>query len=108
MVYDPRNRHIFATWLYKYVNFILPPQRPGYGRSISEEEAQREYVDLLRCCPPPLSMVIVSVVEILLFALDAAEGNVNGRGRTAQMLIYDPRWRYECWRYVTYMFVHVG
>ncbi|GBP39100.1 Rhomboid-related protein 2 [Eumeta japonica] len=53
-------------------------------------------------------MIIISLVEIVLFCYDAAHGNTDARGRIASVLIYNPHKRYEAWRFVSYMLVHVG
>ncbi|XP_067014946.2 protein rhomboid isoform X4 [Anabrus simplex] len=44
-----------------------------------------------------------------LFAWDAfKDGKTDGNGPVATALLYDPKRRYEGWRYLTYMFVHAG
>lgn len=67
------------------------------------------YEDQYSCFPPPVGMVIISLVEIIFYCVDAAKGStVAATGPMATALIYDPKRRFEAWRYLTYMFVHIG
>ncbi|KPJ02836.1 Protein rhomboid [Papilio xuthus] len=53
-------------------------------------------------------MIIISLVEIVLFCYDAAQGKTDATGPIAQIFIYNPHKRQEAWRFLTYMLVHVG
>ncbi|GJQ85976.1 rho-4 [Trypoxylus dichotomus] len=110
MVYDPKNRdffsNLFNTCLNRYMDFVLPPPPAFYRRSVSEDRRDK-YGNLIRFCPPPLFMIVVSLMEVVLFAADAVNGNITATGDVAQTLIYDPKRRPQVWRYITYMLVHV-
>lgn len=67
------------------------------------------YEDEYKFWPPPIWMVLISVVEIVLFCIDEAHGDTKfGDGPIAEGAIYDPKRRQEFWRFITYMFVHIG
>lgn len=78
------------------------------------------YEDNMKFCPPPLTMVIFSIIEIIFFIVDIIsldehkkEMSTEDVGRTtngpaATLFLYTPYRRYEAWRFVTYMFVHIG
>lgn len=68
------------------------------------------YEDEYSCLPPPLGLFVLTTVIIILFFIDVGLGydSTTARGPTAQALIYDPRRREEAWRFITYMFVHIG
>lgn len=53
-------------------------------------------------------MIFISIVEIILFCYDAAQGKTDATGPIAQIFIYNPHKRQEAWRFLTYMLVHVG
>lgn len=67
------------------------------------------YEDEYSCRPPAIAMIIISIIEIILFIYDAIKHkSLSVEGPAASLLIYNPHKRYEAWRYLTYMFVHVG
>ncbi|KAI8441903.1 hypothetical protein MSG28_005581 [Choristoneura fumiferana] len=66
------------------------------------------YEEEYTCWPPAICMIIISLVEIVLFCYDAAHGSTRAGGPMAKIFIYDPHKRHEAWRFLTYMFVHVG
>lgn len=99
------------------------------------------YERSMKFCPPPLTMIIFSIIEIVMFLVDiiyfqwvfewhliivykyltkisfctrnhplATNKNVgeSTSGPAAILFIYNPHLRSEAWRFVTYMFVHVG
>jgi len=64
-----------------------------------------------KCCPPPLLMPILSLVELGVFIYYAVVmGGVGPNGPVPfdSPLIYDPYKRYEGWRYISYMLIHSG
>ncbi|XP_043224699.1 rhomboid-related protein 3-like isoform X2 [Amphibalanus amphitrite] len=78
---------------------------------VPKSQRTRRYVDQYSCCPPPVFMVLVSLVELVLFIVDGIRlGGVTASGPvdTDSVLIYNPRRRREAWRFLSYMFVHVG
>lgn len=108
-----------------YCNVVVPPkkQKKYKGLVQSPESAERmsdsimveakEVVDMLQeeirsWCPPPLTMIIMSLLEIACFVADEATQKKRFTGEIANFLEYDPHRRVECWRFLTYMFVHIG
>jgi len=78
---------------------------------VPKSKRTRSYVDQYACCPPPVFMVLVSIVEVVLFIVDGVRmGGVTASGPvdTESVLIYNSRRRREAWRFISYMFVHVG
>ncbi|GFG28877.1 hypothetical protein Cfor_06254 [Coptotermes formosanus] len=66
---------------------------------------EREY----SCYPPTVSMILISMIEVIAFLWDIIdEGRSSVTGPAAALFIYNPFKRYEAWRYLTYMFVHVN
>jgi rhomboid-related protein 1/2/3 len=54
-------------------------------------------------------MILISLIEVIAFLWDViAEGESSVHGPAASLFIYNPYRRYEAWRFLTYMFVHVG
>lgn len=56
-------------------------------------------------------MIIFSLIEIIFFCIDeatAANSTKYGIGPIATLFVYEPNRRREAWRYITYMFVHIG
>lgn len=103
MIHHPALRPIFGHLVSRYIHYVVP--RVGGEQTQTDGQYEDEYT----CCPPPVGMIIISLVEIILFCVDAAKGStLSVTGPVADVLIYDPRRRYEAWRYITYMFVHIG
>lgn len=91
----------------------MPPQHlRAASRRVSIEGGRDEYDGLYEdeysCWPPPIAMAVISVIEIILFIIDAAKGYTEANGPIANALLYNPHRRKEFWRFLTYMFVHVG
>ncbi|BFG01903.1 protein rhomboid [Drosophila madeirensis] len=99
--------------LARYCRMVVPPPKPLEG-----DEPDGAYEKQMSICPPPLTMVIFSIIEIIMFLVDIIhfqdDPNHNDRlgestsGPAATLFIYNPYKRYEAWRFVSYMFVHVG
>ncbi|XP_014487136.1 PREDICTED: protein rhomboid-like isoform X1 [Dinoponera quadriceps] len=67
------------------------------------------YEDEYSCRPPAVAMIIISIIEIILFMYDVIKHkSLSVEGPAATLFIYNPHKRYQAWRYLTYMFVHVG
>lgn len=67
------------------------------------------YEEEYSCRPPAIAMIIISIIEIILFMYDVIKHkSLSVEGPAATLFIYNPHKRYEAWRYLTYMFVHVG
>ena len=64
-----------------------------------------------RCCPPPLFIPLISLVEIAVFiwyCVEMKKCEANGPVPVYSPLMYDPYRRYEAWRFVSYMLLHAG
>lgn len=57
----------------------------------------RRYMAEYTCSPPPLFMIIISLIEIVIYIAPYDS-----------VLIYNPYRRYEAWRFLTYMLVHAS
>lgn len=67
------------------------------------------YEEEYSCRPPAVAMIIISIIEIVLFLYDVIKHkSLSVEGPAATLFIYNPHKRYQAWRYLTYMFVHVG
>jgi len=107
---------IFRQYAVKYCHYLVPPRQPVQHSDVTDGA----YEDKMTFCPPPLTMVMFSIIEICFFLTDIIMNeehkynpNVKSYGRqtsgpVAQTFMYNPYKRDEAWRFVTYMFVHVG
>lgn len=69
------------------------------------------------CRFPPLAILLISLIEIIFFVIDdrkylvtrptSSGSSHNDIGAINYWLRYDPHRRYEIWRFVSYMLVHV-
>ncbi|XP_037931123.1 protein rhomboid [Teleopsis dalmanni] len=108
-----QHKWIFRNVLARYCRLVVPPPKPLEG-----DEPDGAYEKQMSICPPPLTMVIFSLVEIIMFLIDVIHfqddptNNKNigesTNGPAATLFIYNPYKRFEAWRFVSYMFVHVG
>lgn len=108
--------------LSSYVDFLVPKDKRHkfrkVGRSAHLEAGQSEIDGGVlpegSCWPPPLCMVLVAIIEIICYSLNehlSRDEKVlvpDVDGAVAKYLIYDPLKRQECWRFLTYMLVHIG
>jgi len=80
--------------------FVLPKQ-----------EDQLEYYEHYSCMPPPMFMILISVIEIAFYIYNSATYD-NWFGFPYQLidspLIFNPRFREQVWRFFSYMFLHAG
>lgn len=70
--------------------------------------ADGQYEEEYTCWPPAICMIIISIIEFTLYIIDALVNHPKGTGPIATELIYNPYKRNEAWRFLTYMFVHIG
>ncbi|WAR31566.1 RHBL2-like protein, partial [Mya arenaria] len=83
--------------------------------NIVPESMKEDFLEHYTCLPPPLFMPIISVIEIIVFAIYAAKLEDTDDPVTATSgvpldspFIYKPSRRYEAWRYITYLLIHQG
>lgn len=99
---------VFGHLVQRYVQSMVP-QRPTIIQARTTDFTDGQYEEEYTCKPPALAMVIISALEITLFLYDViAHKSLSVEGPAATLFIYNPHKRYEAWRYLTYMFVHVG
>ncbi|XP_050092933.1 protein rhomboid-like [Anopheles aquasalis] len=93
--------YLFRDFCTRYCRVIVPRRTPD-----------DDYESNMKVWPPPLAMIIFSVMEIIFFVVDIVKTeNQNGastHGPMASSFVYNPNLRYEVWRFLTYMFVHTG
>ncbi|XP_054722866.1 rhomboid-related protein 2-like [Uloborus diversus] len=71
----------------------------------------RRYIEEYNCMPPPIFLLLISLIEIGIFiyyCVKHQELSASGPVPIESVLIYNPKRRYEAWRYLTYMFIHAG
>lgn len=100
---------VFGHFVQRYVHTMVP-QRPSlHPQTMSADWPDGMYEEEYSCNPPAIAMVLISIMEIVLFLFDVfAHRSLSIDGPAATLFIYNPYKRYEAWRYITYMFVHVG
>ncbi|KAL7732764.1 hypothetical protein ACLKA6_005907 [Drosophila palustris] len=78
---------------------------------LPEERDRKYYADRYTCCPPPLFIILITILELGFFVyhtLAAGEAAPTGPIPTDSMFIYRPDKRHEIWRFVLYMVLHAG
>ncbi|KAG8232726.1 hypothetical protein J437_LFUL013319 [Ladona fulva] len=112
MAVSGQMQHSLRKYLNSYVHLAVPRRagpRPTVYGSPEVDELDALYEEEYSCYPPAICMLIISIIEIITFFWDViVVGWSTPQGPVAQMLIYNPRKRQEAWRYLTYMFVHIG
>lgn len=85
------------------------------ARSVLPRSRQTDsfrYLLEYNCFPPPVFMLTITVVQIaiyLYYAIPSKEGiDPLGPAPTSSDLILDPHKKAQIWRFLTYMFIHVG
>ncbi|XP_070492523.1 rhomboid-related protein 2 isoform X2 [Chironomus tepperi] len=115
------HKWIVKDWCVKYCRYVVP-RRDGAihdETGSAYETVDGAYENQMKFFPPPLTMVIFSIIEVIFFIIDIVylddykdndfkNVGTSVNGPMATMFIYNPRKREEAWRFVTYMFVHVG
>nr|CAD7406627.1 unnamed protein product [Timema poppensis] len=108
MVHSEENQGLFSKSLNRYVKSVVPNKR-RFTRGGDTQDGSGLYEEQYSCLPPRLLMITISILEIASFLWDVVDDNtVLADGPAAKILMYNPFKRYEAWRFVTYMFVHVG
>ncbi|VDM75682.1 unnamed protein product [Strongylus vulgaris] len=71
-----------------------------------------DYLQKYKCCPPPIFMLIVSIIQVgiyVYYTVESGEGvSMTGPVPTKSPLIFNPYRKSEVWRFGTYMFIHIG
>ncbi|XP_053676681.1 protein rhomboid [Anopheles nili] len=101
------NSHLLRNLCVKYCSIVVPP------RNVEQSDVtDGEYEENMKFWPPPLVMVIFSIMEIIFFVVDIVKtqetDGTSTSGPMATLFIYNPHLRHEVWRFQTYMFVHIG
>ncbi|XP_050500271.1 rhomboid-related protein 2-like [Diabrotica virgifera virgifera] len=98
-----------------YIHHLIPHPKQAVSlraaRSGGRRGSQGDLCDEYSCFPPPVFMLLISILEFALFITDelTQEGSsLTATGVTGRYLLYDPDKKKEVWRFVTYMFVHIG
>ncbi|XP_063982276.1 rhomboid-related protein 2-like isoform X2 [Diachasmimorpha longicaudata] len=114
MIHRKDMQGVFGHFINRYVHTMVPC-RPTLSTQlsarISTDFPDGQYEEEYSCRPPPVAMIIISIIEIILYVYDIVTVPKKAsliEGPAAELFIYNPHQRYEAWRYVTYMFVHVG
>ncbi|XP_076281091.1 rhomboid-4 isoform X2 [Lasioglossum baleicum] len=103
MIHRKDMQGVFGHLVQRYVQSMVP-QRPTQS-DYPDGQYEEEYT----CKPPALAMIIISILEITLFLYDViAHKSLSVEGPAATLFIYNPHKRFQAWRYLTYMFVHIG
>ncbi|XP_066589871.1 rhomboid-related protein 2 isoform X1 [Prorops nasuta] len=111
MIHRKDMQGVFGHLVQKYVHTMVPQRPTGLMQSVrqSSDIPDGQYEEEYTCRPPAIAMVIISIIEIILFMYDViAHKSLSVEGPAATLFIYNPHKRYQAWRYLTYMFVHVG
>ncbi|XP_014487144.1 PREDICTED: rhomboid-related protein 3-like isoform X3 [Dinoponera quadriceps] len=112
MIHRKDMQGIFGHFMQRYVQSVIPqrPCRAMRQTSVgSSDYPDGLYEDEYSCRPPAVAMIIISIIEIILFMYDVIKHkSLSVEGPAATLFIYNPHKRYQAWRYLTYMFVHVG
>ncbi|KAJ8712883.1 hypothetical protein PYW08_008187 [Mythimna loreyi] len=128
MMQNPDLKAVFGHFVARYVHSIIPHRGPvdttgpwtgfravtssdrgaAHSKSYFRCSIDGTYEEEYSCWPPAVCMILISLVEIVLFCYDAAQGHTKADGPIAKLFIYNPHKRQEAWRFITYMLVHVG
>ncbi|XP_055320291.1 protein rhomboid isoform X2 [Sitodiplosis mosellana] len=78
---------------------------------LPEERDRKYYADSYSCCPPPLFILLITIIELGFFAYySLMSGQLEPAGPIPidSLFIYRPDKRQELWRFGTYMVLHAG
>ncbi|XP_065349629.1 rhomboid-related protein 2 [Cloeon dipterum] len=97
-------RGVLSRLLHGYVHNLIVP------RVLPHDVPDGEYEEAYSCCPPPIAMLVVALIVMTIFLIDvtSTKDPYSVNGPLSSVLIYNPHKRHEAWRFLTYMFVHVG
>ncbi|VDP12727.1 unnamed protein product [Onchocerca flexuosa] len=70
------------------------------------------YLQQYNCFPPPFFMLCISILEIVIYVYYVVQFGTGiemyGPVPQQSLLIFNPHKTSEVWRYLTYMFIHIG
>ncbi|KJH43022.1 peptidase, S54 family [Dictyocaulus viviparus] len=106
-------RHRLLHLMFRAAQFVVPR---------SKRVEPFSYLQKYRCCPPPIFMAIISLIQARSFFKIALKiviyiyytvdygGSISFTGPvpTKSVLIFNPYRKEELWRFITYMFIHIG
>uniref|UniRef100_A0A146M6D2 Protein rhomboid n=1 Tax=Lygus hesperus TaxID=30085 RepID=A0A146M6D2_LYGHE len=83
------------------------------GEFLTDERDRKYYADRYTCCPPPLFIIFVTLIELgffVYYTVIKGEMNMNPSGPVPidSVFIYRPDKRLEVWRFLFYMVLHDG
>lgn len=83
------------------------------SRWMLPEDMRDKYMERANCCPPPIFIILISIVELAVFIYYAVwkpqkQWVTLDEGIWKSPLTYKPECRQEAWRFLSYMFVHAG
>ncbi|KAI1700530.1 rhomboid family domain-containing protein [Ditylenchus destructor] len=85
------------------------------ARSVLPKPQQTESVRYLlhyNCLPPPIFLFLISIMQLAVYIYYAVSTGVGLSATkpvpTDSPFILNPHKKWEIWRYVTYMFIHIG
>ncbi|XP_043571042.1 rhomboid-related protein 3 isoform X2 [Chiloscyllium plagiosum] len=109
------NRHLRANSLLEETGLTISQR---FIRHIAYETLPRGldrkwYYDSYTCCPPPWFMITVTLLEIAVFiyyglVLEKWVLQITHPSYLNNPLVYQPQLRRQIWRYLSYIFMHVG
>uniref|UniRef100_A0A3Q3LPZ3 Rhomboid-related protein 2 n=1 Tax=Labrus bergylta TaxID=56723 RepID=A0A3Q3LPZ3_9LABR len=88
-----------------------------FQQSVSQwmlpEDSRSTYLERANCCPPPIFIILISIVELAVFIYYAVwkpqkQWVTLDEGIWNSPLTYKSERRQEAWRFISYMFVHAG
>ncbi|PRD27505.1 UNVERIFIED_CONTAM: rho [Trichonephila clavipes] len=95
-----RDRALFHSMVAKIAHHFL-----------ADDRDRKYYADRYTCCPPPLFILLVTLVELGFFTYyTASTGEITTTGPVPidSPFIYRPDKREEVWRFFFYMLLHAG
>lgn len=102
----------FQSFVRTAVSTVVPKSQKAAD---GDTDMVEDYINHYNCCPPPLFMIIISMIELGIFVGYAIVQKSHGIATTMTSgaplqspLVYNPYRRYEAWRYLSYMFIHDG
>ncbi|XP_046549957.1 rhomboid-related protein 2-like [Haliotis rubra] len=98
---------------------VQPPPTTCYDKMVhkvareflTDELDRQYYADRYKCCPPPLLIPAITLIEIgcfIYYCLESGSIEPNGPVPVNSVFIYRPDRRLELWRFLFYTLLHAG